>query len=65
MALRARRLWGGSYRGVEGLRQWSENVNAIWDAFRLELSELHEADEGSDGHRVPRHRASEGERGSA
>jgi ketosteroid isomerase-like protein len=36
---------GGSYRGVEGLRQWSENVDAIWDAFRLELSELHEADE--------------------
>jgi len=36
---------GGSYRGVEGLRQWSENVNAIWDAFRLELSELHEADD--------------------
>jgi ketosteroid isomerase-like protein len=36
---------GSTYRGVEGLYQWSEDVNAIWDAFRAELSEFHEVDE--------------------
>jgi len=38
-------LEGETYRGAEGLREWSENVDAIWDDFRLDLSELHEADE--------------------
>lgn len=31
---------GTSYRGIEGLRQWARDVDAIWEDFRIETLEL-------------------------
>ena len=36
---------GEEYEGVEGLRRWGENVDDIWDGFRLELVDFVEAGE--------------------
>jgi len=36
---------GGVYRGVEGLREWGRNVDAIFDGFHNELLEVREVDD--------------------
>ena len=36
---------GGTYRGVEGLRQWAADVDATWDRLRTELAEFHDVDD--------------------
>ena len=31
---------GATYRGIEGLRQWARDVDAVWEDFRIETLEL-------------------------
>jgi ketosteroid isomerase-like protein len=36
---------GEVYRGVEGLRAWAMSVDEIWEDFRVEVAEVHDAGE--------------------
>lgn len=32
----------GIYRGVDGVKQWADDVDATWEDFRIEVLEFHE-----------------------